>query len=106
MIAIYNPSSSSRRGNLIRAMELIYALRGDVQIGVVRNAFRTGQSIAVMRVSEIIGNPEAIDMNTTLIVPNSETIVKNGKMFTPRKSKVAKMGAKTSKAVEIAEKSS
>ncbi|MEM0203703.1 MAG: precorrin-3B C(17)-methyltransferase [Archaeoglobaceae archaeon] len=106
VIAIYNPSSSSRRGNLIRAMELIYALRGDVQIGVVRNAFRTGQSIAVMRVSEIIGNPEAIDMNTTLIVPNSETIVKNGKMFTPRKSKVAKMGAKTSKAVEIAEKSS
>ncbi|MEM3390823.1 MAG: precorrin-3B C(17)-methyltransferase [Archaeoglobaceae archaeon] len=106
VIAIYNPSSSSRRRNLVKAMELIYALRGDLQIGVVKNAFRNGQNVSLMRVSEIIENPEVIDMNTTLIVPNSETIVKNGKMFTPRKSRVAKMGAKTIKAVEIAEKSS
>ncbi|MFN3383423.1 MAG: precorrin-3B C(17)-methyltransferase [Archaeoglobaceae archaeon] len=106
VIAIYNPSSSYRMGNLVRAMKLIYALRGDLQIGVVKNAFRDGESIAIMRVSEIIENPEIVDMNTTLIVPNSETVVKNGKMFTPRKSRVAKMGATTTKAMEIAEKSS
>ncbi len=106
VIAIYNPSSSSRKEKLVRAMNLIYTLRGDLQIGVVKNAFRDGESIAIMRVSEIIEKPELVDMNTTLIVPNSDTIVKNGKMFTPRKSRVAKMGAKTTKAVEIAEKSS
>lgn len=106
VIAIYNPSSSSRKGNLVKAMELVQALRGDLPIGVVKNAFRDGESVGIMRVSEILRNPEAIDMNTTLIIPSSETIVKNGKMFTPRRSRVARMGAKTTKALEIAEKSS
>lgn len=108
VIAIYNPSSSSRRENLIRAMKLIYTERGDLPIGVVKNAFRDGQSVGIMRVSEIISNPKIVDMKTTLIVPNSETIVKNGRMFTPRKfsMKIAKMGAKTARAIEIAEKSS
>lgn len=108
VVAIYNPSSSSRKSNLIKAMNIIYSERGDVLIGLVKNAFRDGQTVKIMRVSEILRNPELVDMNTTLIVPNSETVVKNEKMFTPRKSsaKVAKMGATTLKAREIAEKSS
>lgn len=108
VIAVYNPSSSKREKNLIKALKMVVAERGDIGIGVVKNAFRHGQNVAVIKASEIIGNPEIVDMNTTLIIPNSESFVNGNKIFTPRKSKkeFSKLGAKTEKAIEIVEKGS
>ncbi|MEM4472426.1 MAG: precorrin-3B C(17)-methyltransferase [Archaeoglobaceae archaeon] len=106
VIAIYNPSSSARRENLVKALNLISAERGDVQIGVVRNAFRDDQSVQIVRLSNLLKNLDIVDMNTILIIPNSETIVEKGKMFTPRKFRAIKMGGMTKRAVEIVETSS
>jgi len=106
VIAIYNPSSYSRKENLRRALRLVMEERGDLFVGVVKNAFREGQSISIVRVSELTENPDLVDMNTTLIIPNYETIVKNGKMFTPRKYEAKKMGGITRGALEIVERSS
>jgi len=115
--AIYNPSSRRRKENLKKALKLIRKFRGDVWVGVVRNAFRDCESITMKRVSEL--EDDEVDMNTILIVGNSETVVRKGAkevMYTPRgysrkysisaeQKQVAKMGAETREAVEIARKS-
>ena len=84
VIAIYNPSSRRRRPNLIRAMEIVLRERGDVAVGIVKNAYREGCEVKVRRVSEIIKNPEIVDMNTILFITNSETLIKGGKVVALR----------------------
>ncbi len=84
VVAIYNPSSRRRKPNLLKALEIIRAIRGECFVGVVRNAFREGQSVKVMRLSELEEKAGEVDMNTLLIVGNSETAVAGGKMYTPR----------------------
>ena len=120
VIAIYNPSSRKRKSKLKRAMELILKERGDVYIGVVRNAFRENQEVRVVRVSEILNDPDNVDMSTILIVSNSETVVKDCTMLTPRGysskysmgsdvneiGEIGEMGATTRKAIRIARESS
>ncbi len=83
-IAIYNPSSRTRKPNLEKAIDVIEELRGDCWIGVVRNAMRPGQSVRVYRLKEFKGFLDEIDMNTTIIVGNSRTNFKNGILYTPR----------------------
>lgn len=119
VIAIYNPTSRKRKSKLKRAMELILKERGDVYVGVVRNAFRENQEARIMRVSKILNDPDCVDMNTILIVSNSETVVKDGIMLTPRgysskysisrevsEIEIGEMGAATRKAIRIAKQSS
>jgi len=108
VIAIYNPTSRKRKPNLRKALELILRERGDVYVGVVKNAFRDGQTVKIMKVSELLDNIDYVDMSTILIVSNSETIVNDGLMLTPRRyeRKISRMGAVTSKAIEIARESS
>nr|WP_230972491.1 precorrin-3B C(17)-methyltransferase [Archaeoglobus neptunius] len=111
VIAIYNPSSRRRKRNLRRAVELIRKFRGDVTVGVVKNAYRESQKVEIKRLSEI----DDVDMSTILIVGNSETRVVGGTMFTPRgysrkygvvrKEEVPRMGAVTEEAREIARRS-
>lgn len=84
IIVIYNPSSRKRKLNLIKAMEIVLNERGNVPVGIVKNAFREGCEIKIKKVSEIIDDPETVDMNTILFIANSETLVKNNKMITPR----------------------
>ncbi|MBO8179278.1 MAG: precorrin-3B C(17)-methyltransferase [Archaeoglobus sp.] len=113
VVAIYNPSSRRRRENLRKVLKLIRKFRGDVWVGVVRNAFRDGERVAIKRVSEL--EEDEVDMNTILIVGNSESVAARGFMFTPRgysrkykispERKRAKMGAETREGVEIARKS-
>jgi len=108
VIAIYNPTSRKRKPNLRKALELILRERGDVYVGVVKNAFRDGQTVKIIKVSELLNNIDYVDMSTILIVSNSETIVNDGLMLTPRRyeRKISRMGAVTSKAIEIARESS
>ncbi len=84
VVAIYNPSSRRRRGNLVRAMEIVKLVRGNVPVGVVRNASREGEEVRIATPDEIIENPDSVDMHTILIVSNSETRLVGGKMITPR----------------------
>ena len=84
VVAIYNPSSRKRVGNLIRAMEIVLELRGNVPIGKVRNASRVGEEVEITTPKEILNDPATVDMHTILFVSNSETKIVGGKMITPR----------------------
>jgi len=65
-------------------MEIVLEVRGNVPIGVVKNASRSGEEVFITYPKEIIENPSKIDMHTILFVSNSETIILDGKMITPR----------------------
>lgn len=84
VIVIYNPSSRRRKKNLVKAMEIVKKIRGNVAVGVVRNATRDNETILISNPDEIIENPEIVDMHTILFVANSETKLLAGKMVTPR----------------------
>ncbi len=115
VVAVYNPSSRKRKLNLLRALKIIRAIRGECFVGVVKNAYREGEKVEIMQLSELERNAEEVGMNTILIVGNSETAVDRGKMYTPRgyarkyeikkTSAMGVMGASTEGAVEIASKS-
>jgi precorrin-3B C17-methyltransferase len=84
VIAIYNPSSRKRAGNLVKALQIVLQEKGDVFIGIVKNATREGEEIRILKATDVMANPELVDMNTLLIIPSSETLVRNGVMYTPR----------------------
>ena len=84
VVVIYNPSSRKRVGKLVEAMKIVRDIRGNVPIGVVKNATRDNQEIFVSSPEDIIRNPEIVDMHTILFISNSETKILNGKMVTPR----------------------
>jgi len=83
VIAIYNPSSRRRRTNLEKALKIIMEYRGDIRIGVVKNACRDGEEVRVMRCGEILSS-DVVDMHTILIIPNSESVVNENVIITPR----------------------
>ncbi len=84
VVVIYNPSSRRRVNKLLKAMEIVLEVRGNVPIGVVKNASRSGEEVFITYPEEIIENPDKIDMHTILFVSNSETVILDGKMITPR----------------------
>ncbi|MDI9610820.1 MAG: precorrin-3B C(17)-methyltransferase [Archaeoglobales archaeon] len=103
-IAIYNPSSLKRADNLKKALEIIFSERGNVKVAIVRNAYREGEEVKIKNLSEL--NAEEVDMSTILIISSSETVATDKRMLTPRGySMKYEVGAKTKKAIEIAEQS-
>jgi precorrin-3B C17-methyltransferase len=73
-VAIYNPRSRGRPGNLGKAMKIARRhLEGDVPVGVVRNAYREGEEILVTTLSEVMENLDRVDMHSTVIVGGAET---------------------------------
>lgn len=84
VVVIYNPSSRKRTDKLVKAMEIVLEIRGNVPIGVVKNATRSGEEVFITYPKDIIRDPSKIDMHTILFVSNSETTILNGRMITPR----------------------
>ncbi|MEM1670726.1 MAG: precorrin-3B C(17)-methyltransferase [Archaeoglobaceae archaeon] len=103
-IAIYNPSSLKRADNLKKALEIVFSERGDTKIAIIKNAYREGEEVKIKNLSEL--NTEEVDMSTILIISSSETVATDKRMLTPRGySMKYEVGAKTKKAIEIAEQS-
>ncbi len=68
---------------LIPWEEIEEELRGpDTLVGVVRNAYREGQEVRVVRLADL--RPEDVDMDTILIVGSSRTKLVGGKLITVR----------------------
>jgi precorrin-3B C17-methyltransferase len=84
VIAIYNPSSKTRKPNLIKAIELISEYRPGYPAGIVKNAFREGEQFTICKVSELKKYLDEIDMSTILIIGNSKSFIKNNMIVTPR----------------------
>lgn len=83
VLALYNPRSRGRRTQLEEAMAMARRHRApDTPVGVVRKAFRPGQSVAV-RTLETFDCAET-DMLSLLIIGNAATKICGPRMVTPR----------------------
>lgn len=84
VIAIYNPRSKTRRTQIEEAQRIILAHRPpETPVGVVRNAYRDGQTIAVTTLAEMFDHE--IDMTSIVLIGNSSTFLDaEGRIVTPR----------------------
>ena len=80
---IYNPRSRGRPGHLDHALELARRFRtGDCPVGLVRQAYRPGQSVSVHRLDAF--DAAQVDMLSLLIIGNNESRSVGSYMLTPR----------------------
>ncbi len=83
VICLYNPKSKNRSDYLDKAADIIMSHRGpDAPVGIVRNAGRSGESMAITELKGL--KDAAVDMLSIVIIGNSQTYVSNGRMITPR----------------------
>lgn len=83
VVALYNPRSERRPWQFPRARDLLLRfLPPETPAGLVRNAYRPGQSVEVTTLGRMADRP--VDMLTTVIVGNSQTLRLGGRIVTPR----------------------
>jgi precorrin-3B C17-methyltransferase len=83
VIALLNPKSQKRNWQLGRALEILAEYRRpDTPVGIVRNAYRAGQSVKRTTLADMADSD--VDMFTTLIIGNSQTRQIGGSIVTPR----------------------
>jgi precorrin-3B C17-methyltransferase len=83
VLALYNPASRERRWQLGEACGILARHRAeDTPVGLVREAYRPGQEVAVVPLSALA--TQAVDMLTIAIVGNSQTRRVGDRLLTPR----------------------
>ena len=83
VISLYNPRSKGRDWQLGRVQKILLEHRPpDTPVGIVRDAYRSTQSILVTDLASL--RPEDVDMLTVVLVGSSQTRLVAGKMVTPR----------------------
>jgi len=87
VIVLYNPRSGRRKDHLPRALSAIARHRpGMTPVGLVKRAYRPGQEVVLTSLDEL--DPEAVDMQSILVVGNGSTRAVAGpagpRMLTPR----------------------
>jgi precorrin-3B C17-methyltransferase len=83
VLAMLNPRSQRRDWQLRKAREILLChRRAETPVGVVRNAYRAGQSMALTTLGMM--DEAEVDMFSTVIVGNSQTRMANRRMVTPR----------------------
>lgn len=85
VVALYNPRSARRAGQLARAREILLAKRaGDTPVALARNLGRSGERVTVTTLAAL--DPAAADMLTLLLVGSSATRKLQGAdlIYTPR----------------------
>jgi precorrin-3B C17-methyltransferase len=90
-MAVYNPRSRSRPGNLRRALEIgLRHARPDTPVGIVRNAYRDGEeSFTVTDLRSLHVDDSMVDMHSMIIIGGEDTmLMKEGEnvrgIITPR----------------------
>ena len=83
VLCLYNPKGRHRCLPFERACEaLAQHLPPGTPVGIVHDAYRSGQRVDVIRLSALPAAP--VDMTTIVIVGNRQTQIQDGKMLTPR----------------------
>ena len=83
VVSLYNPRSRGRTWQLEKARRILLERRPpETPVGVVRNAFREGQRVALTSLGSL--RTGEADMNTIVVVGSSRTRVRAGRMVTPR----------------------
>ncbi|MDD5284432.1 MAG: cobyric acid synthase [Desulfuromonadaceae bacterium] len=99
VIAIFNPRSKNRRTQIEEAQGIILAHRpGETPAGIVKNACRTGESVTVTTLGQLLDHE--IDMTSILFIGNASSFVdSHGRMVTPR-GYAGKYGGDSTNALE------
>ena len=85
MTALYNPRSQRRQWQILEARRILMEHRsGDTPVGMVGDAYRAKQRVAVTDLDHLEDHCPEIDMVTTVIIGNSTTYLHRGRMITPR----------------------
>lgn len=85
VVVLYNPRSGRRTWQLPEARRILLEHRhGGTPVGLVRDAYRPGQRIAVTDLDALEGRYDDVDMFTTVVIGNSSTYMHQGFMITPR----------------------
>jgi len=83
VIALYNPKSGRRTGQIEEAQRILLQYRkADTPVAIVKSAFRDLQEIQMLRLDEM--KDCKIGMLTTVLIGNSSTFMQEGLMITPR----------------------
>lgn len=91
VICLYNPKSKGRAEQIGIAREIIMRHRGaETPVGIVKNAKRDGETIAITTLDEMLNYP--IDMTTLVIVGNSNSFIFDRWMVTPRGYRLKEKG--------------
>jgi precorrin-3B C17-methyltransferase len=89
-VALYNPKSRGRPHNLAMALDIALGhLPGSTPVGVVKNAFREGETCVVTTLRALRDDDSCVDMRSLVIVGGEETKIweENGDVrgiITPR----------------------
>ena len=85
VVALYNPRSRRRTWQLLEARRIMLEHRsGQTPVGIVGDAFRTGQRMTITDLENLEEHSPDIDMVTIVLIGNSTTYVHSGHMVTPR----------------------
>ncbi|OIO00398.1 MAG: precorrin-3B C(17)-methyltransferase [Desulfovibrionaceae bacterium CG1_02_65_16] len=83
VVVLYNPRSGRRKSQLPRALAALRAHKAaSTPVGLVKRAFRPGQEVLLATLDTL--DPEAVDMQSILVVGNASTRLTGGRMLTPR----------------------
>lgn len=83
VMVIYNPRSKGRQWQLGRVLKLLQTVKpAETPVGVVRQAYREGQSVDIEKLGTI--DPQTVDMLTVLVVGSASTRVLGKHLVTPR----------------------
>ena len=83
IVVLYNPRSRGRVTQIEEAQGILSGYRGaETPVGIVRNAFREGESKTVTVLGEMLEHE--MDMATVVVIGNSQSYTKDGKFITPR----------------------
>jgi precorrin-3B C17-methyltransferase len=73
-VVLYNPRSRGRPHNFMAAIAIARKyLDGNTPVGIVRNAFRTGEKVTITTLGGIEEWSESVDMHTTVIIGGLES---------------------------------
>jgi precorrin-3B C17-methyltransferase/uroporphyrin-III C-methyltransferase len=85
-LALYNPRSRGRVEQFDRAMAILRAARGaDVAVGLVTDAGRPGEQVALTTLGEL--DPERVTMRTLVLVAGDTATVEHGHLLATRSLK-------------------
>ncbi len=85
VVALYNPRSRRRDWQLLEACTILRDHRpATTPVGLVREAYRSGQEVIVTDLEQMKERCAEVDMFTTVIIGNSTSYTLSGKIVTPR----------------------
>ena len=85
VVVLYNPRSGRRTWQLPEARSILLKHREEsTPVGLVKDAYRSGQRVTVTDLGKLGDRYEDVDMFTTVVIGNSSTYLHRRFMVTPR----------------------